>query len=401
MPGHASVSPQAVPQRLTVLIVGAGPAGAAAALALCRAGVEGVALLEEQPAPAWRIGESATPDVPELLGRLGLAMPEGHRPYQGNAVLWDGPLRLEDFRQRGQPPGWQLDRARFDQQLRAAAQAAGATLLRARLDAVERSADGGWHVQLARPADGVAQAAAQPGPGAGTEVMPMRLSAQLLVDASGRRAALARLLGARRHRLDQQVALALRCPPGTLARGTVLEGRVLVEAVRCGWWYAAELPGGELLLSLMTDQDLARALHAPQAWCSALAGSTLRGWLDGAALEATLAHAAPQRFAAHAACTSRVAGPGWMAVGDALLSLDPLTSSGISGALRDALEGTRDVLLPWLAHPQSPEAPGQAWGERARQSWQRFLRGRQQIYAQVQGWPDGVYWQRRQVALGR
>jgi flavin-dependent dehydrogenase len=370
---------------LDVLIVGAGPAGAATALALRQAGVRRVGLVHEPPAGPWRIGESATPDVPGLLTRLGVAMPSGHRPYVGNASIWGGPLQFDDFATRGQPMGCLLDRTLFDQQLRDAAEAAGAELIQpARLEAVQREV-AGWCVSL-RP---VARAMAQAGDAQADA--PMLRHARVLVDASGRRAALARMLGARRHRLDKQVALAVRCQ---LPAAPWLVGRALVEACACGWWYAAELPGGELLLSLMTDQDLARKLREPQAWLAALTDSQLYRALPDVTGLHEAAGAGVLNFAAHSGCLNRAAGPGWVALGDALLSLDPLTSSGISGALRDALDACTDVLLPWL-EGSPPEPAGRAWGERANRSWLRFLAQRQRMYAQVQHWAQAPYWQRR------
>ncbi|WP_247892025.1 FAD-dependent oxidoreductase [Azospirillum argentinense] len=81
-----------------VLIVGAGPAGSATALALRAAGVPRVVLVDRAAhgspeRAALRVGESATPNVGPLLARLGL--PDdlgrlGHRPYHGNLSLWSG-----------------------------------------------------------------------------------------------------------------------------------------------------------------------------------------------------------------------------------------------------------------------------------------------------------------------
>lgn len=373
-----------------MLIVGAGPAGCATALALRRAGVAGVMCVDEAPMspPGWRIGESATPDVPDLLARLGCAMPEGHHPYWGNWVAWGGPPRLEDFQQRRKLPGWQLDRARFDHQLRESAQAAGVALCMGwRLSGAERAAsDGVWTVQL------------QASESSGAKAVSRNLRARVLVDASGRRAALARWLGAQRQRLDQQVALAVRCPPEVLhPDGRALVGRVWVEAVASGWWYATVLPDASVLLSLMTDQDLARSLRQPEVWLAALRGTHLSQWLALGALAASVSDVPPQSVAAHSACTQRVAGPGWLAVGDAMLSLDPLTSSGIAGALRDAVEATQRVLLPWLAG-DDPAVSGRAWGERAQRMWLHFVQQRGQMYAQVQQWPDAPYWRRRTLS---
>ena len=57
--------------RLDVLILGAGPAGAGAALALKRIGIERVLMVDWLRRGRFRIGESAAPGIGALLGRLG------------------------------------------------------------------------------------------------------------------------------------------------------------------------------------------------------------------------------------------------------------------------------------------------------------------------------------------
>jgi hypothetical protein len=86
-----------------------------------------------------------------------------------------------------------------------------------------------------------------------------------------------------------------------------------------------------------------------------------------------------------------------MAVGDALMSLDPLSSSGLSGALRDGLEAA-GVLLPWL-DGGDPAPTGRAWGQRAASAWARYLAQRRQLYGQERTWPDHPFWHRRHAPV--
>jgi flavin-dependent dehydrogenase len=365
-----------------VLIVGAGPAGSAIASALRQAGVQRVGMLNAPERQSWRACESAAPDVPALLARTGLAMPPGHRPYDGNIAIWNAPPHQHDFRHRGHAAGYLLDRILFDRQLRDAAVAGGVTLIPcARLRQAEFNSDG-WRVRLHRRTSAPAE---------------QILHARLLVDASGRRAVLARALGAVRRRIDRQVALiATVAADRERPPHAALNGRVLVETLPVGWIYATLQEDGQLQLGLVTDQDLARTLRRPHAWRQILADTVLSQWLPGAFSAAPVIHS----VAADSACLDRAAGPGWLAVGDALMSLDPLTSSGVSGALRDAVDATRDVLLPWLGGGSSPE-PGRRWGQRANRSWLRFMRGQRRMHAQGPVDSGSVYWQRRFVSLQR
>ena len=118
---------------IDVLILGSGPAGSALSLALKRAGIGDVLMIELSARPALRIGEAAPPGLGALLARLGLderLERRGHRRCHGNRSLWgnDAPA-ITDFMMRAQGPGWHLDRGAFDGWLLGEAEDAGAERL--------------------------------------------------------------------------------------------------------------------------------------------------------------------------------------------------------------------------------------------------------------------------------
>ncbi len=397
------------PDAVDVLILGAGPAGSSIALALLSAGVGRVLLVDRGVARPLAIGESATPDVLQHLHALGL-QPDmahmGHLPYHGNCSLWASEQPVFDyFFQRGHPHGWHLDRAGFDRWLRDEAQQRGAHL--ACPASVERIApDGaGWRVWLDGKA-GVAGRAGNSGElgesgelGQSGEVgqsgPPHELTARIVIDASGRRAALATRLGAGQQKLDQLVALALHATPVAGA----LDGLSLVEPMPDGWWYATCVPGGRALVSLMTDHDIARSkgyYHYPnlwQAWRNSreLAARVLLPATNAPAAAMPTIHAC----AAHSSFCNRAAGRNWLVLGDALLAFDPLTSSGIAGALGDALAAA-PVVLAQLA---GELAPARDWAARADRSFTRYLHGLRQHYANERRYADLPFWARRQVPV--
>src|SRR5713101_5039299 len=131
-----------------VVVLGAGPAGSAVGLALKRAGVARVLLVDHPVRRPFRIGESAAPGLGPLLRRLGLddrLEDRGHRPCYGNLSLWGRPqLTVEDFMNGAYGSGWHLDRDSFDAWLRAEAGAAGAALLSPGHLEAARRVGGGW-----------------------------------------------------------------------------------------------------------------------------------------------------------------------------------------------------------------------------------------------------------------
>lgn len=370
-------------REVDVLILGAGPAGSGLALALKRAGVADVLLVDRPPRRPFRLVESAAPSLAALLRRLGLddrLGDLGHRPCHGNLSFWGGSApAVEDFMSRGRGPGWHLDREAFDTWLRAEAAGAGAELLSpACLAAVRRDGDG-WRVAI--QAAGVTREA----------------SIRWIVDATGRPAAFARRSGARLHRFDRLIAVATLAEP---AQGGGFDGFSVVEAVEIGWWYAARRPDGRAVIALMTDADLARAadLLSPAAFRQAWAATSQIGGF------ASLPDQAPRplAFAAGTQFIDRASAPGWLALGDALISFDPLSAAGITGALEDAVAAADVIvrLLGLLGRGEARELRS-AYAARANATLGRYLVEHNAIYGRETRWRASRFWRRRAMYESR
>jgi len=356
--------------KLDAIVVGAGPAGAAAALAMRRSGIESVAVIDWPRRRRFAIGEAAAPGIAGLLERLGLDSRLerlGHRPCHGNVSFWgDADPRTVDFFRQGSAPGWHLDRAAFDRWLRDQARNAGARLLTpARL--LEARRDGQvWRLLVGNGASAI------------------ELSARWILDATGRGAAVSRRLGARLHRVDHLLALAVIGRPAAEAR---FRGFTMIEAVEIGWWYGAQLPDGRAMMALMTDADIFRrnGLAFHQAWSATI---EMRRFAAPASQADD-----PEIFLAATQFLDRAAGPGWLALGDALMALDPLSASGLTGALEDALAAAEVV----AGSPGGTSDEGRlaVYAGRARATLENYLTGRLGIYATERRWRDSPFWRRR------
>lgn len=354
-----------------VLIVGAGPAGASAALNL--APFRQVVLVERRAEPAERIGESLVPAARRLFRDMGLLesfLSEGHEPWHANRSVWGGPAPREtDFLRDPEGPGWHLDRARFERWLRDVARRRGAELwCPATLMKVER--DGRRWRALLETASGRAE-----------------LTADFLIDAGGRAAPLARRLGGETRVFDRLVcAWAYARDRNTRGRGLTY-----VEAVEDGWWYTAPLPGRRRVLAFHTDADLpaARAARAHEGLLRlAREVEGLSALLAGVGFEA---ETECTMTAAHGAVLEPCAGEGWLAAGDAAASFDPLSSQGLLHALFTGLAAAEaaDRLLRGDA--------------RALTEYQQTMRGivgayRRHLsehYAAEGRWPGAPFWRRR------
>ena len=210
------------------------------------------------------------------------------------------------------------------------------------------------------------------------------LDASFLVDATGRRAALARRLGVRVTHLDQLVGLAVlfTSPP-------VTDGLTLVEACEEGWWYSFTSPGSRRLVVLMSDLDLqkARRLAAPDRWHEALAQTRL---VSGPA-SMGVPMGPPRVLPAQTRRLDRFSGPGWLAVGDSATTFDPLSSQGLVKALRSAILGSHAVRNA-LA---SDESGLLKYHRLTAQEFEAYLAARRDFYRREPRWADAPFWRRR------
>jgi len=133
---HEHVPPQSAPaaaDQADVIVVGAGPAGSAAAFHLARAGLD-VLLLEKSAFPREKVcGDGLTPRAVKQLVSMGISLDQadGWWPNKGLRIIGGG-VRIElGWPELSNYPGYGLVRTRrgFDETLARAAQKAGARLL--------------------------------------------------------------------------------------------------------------------------------------------------------------------------------------------------------------------------------------------------------------------------------
>lgn len=346
------------------VVIGGGPAGAAAALTLCRH-VPGrrVVLLEAGRHDRAKPGEVLPAVAQGLLRQLGVWEPflaENFVESRAVVSAWadDAPSeRPSIFSAQG--AGWQLDRARFDRLLVEAAAAAGVDV---RLGCAGRSAvrEGqGWRLELA---DG--------------DVL-----ADAVIWATGRRWTLARSFSATLH-VHAHLAAYTRFfdrAPG--------DCRMVIEARPEGWWYSADLPCGSRVVACLTDPDLGSALRDPKSWYRALAATRFIVPLlpDGARETSVTVKSAGT------ATIEPAAGERWVAAGDCLFAADPLSSRGIVHALRSG------ILAAYAASDMidgRDELGRRRYAMIAAQGFADYVPALEAHYAAAARW-DTAFWQRR------
>lgn len=294
--------------RADVAILGAGAAGGALALRLAAMGAR-VVLVDARPDdPAgWpdKPGERLAAASRFALDDLGLDYQAFTMAEAGLRVQWslDAPQTMA-----APAPALLCARAGLDAALMARAQALGAKLLMQHRFCNLAGQPGRWNLTLA-----------------GAQVQ--RVDAALLVDASGRRGALAQALGQGVIRRDDAMIGLLRWWQGGAAGPAVFH----VQAIAGGWCYASALPGGRGVMGFVTLRGLlvGRPL---QAWLGALAQAEL----IRAAVPAGVVWGPVASFAAGPGLAAQVVGPGWARLGDAAAQGDPIEGQGVLRALQSA-----------------------------------------------------------------
>lgn len=345
-------------------------------MALNAAPTRRVIVIERRSAPRDRIGESLPPAARRLLQDMGLLdsfLLGGHQPYHANVSVWgDSDPVVMDFIRGVDGHGWHLDRSGFEGWLREVAVSRGATFLTpARVDAVD-GADGRWRLHVR------------------TDLGPRVVTARILVDASGRAAAMARRCGASRQVLDRLICGWVY---GSTAPGSD-RGLTHVEAAPDGWWYTAPLPGDGRVLAFHTDSDLPAAAAARRAdllMARASSLPTLASVLTDC--DFTPTHSSGVT-AASSVRLNPPAGPGWFATGDAALGLDPLSSQGLLNALFTGLAAA-EAADRYLDGATDSVSGYCRMIERIFRVYRAKLRS---WYAAEARWPNASFWSRRRLA---
>ncbi|QTD31690.1 flavin-dependent monooxygenase QhpG [Pseudomonas fluorescens] len=336
-----------------ILILGAGPAGAAVALGLRRLGYP-VTLVSE-----WRrfaALEGVSQRVLEALRGAGLnhALTNATLPSQ-RQVSWNG-------QQHAQNIEFLLDRPTFDRGLREDLRVAGVEVIEGRILNVQSSADG-HQVEL----DG-----------------GQRLTADFLVEARGRQAP----ASGKGLRGPETVSLLNRWQgaPGVTASA--------VESLEDGWAWMARRDDGQCYWQWTVDVASAQLPGKAQLldYCRARRQASdfaQTFFAGGQELELQL-HARSST----AILAPQVCGDNWIRVGDAAMAVDPLSGNGIFQSLSSALQAPV-VINTLLRKPERASLAQRFHRQRVEQLFLRFARIGRDFYADEQRWLDRLFWQAR------
>ncbi len=303
---------------LDAVVLGAGPAGCAAATALARRG-RSVVLLDRDPEPRFKIGESLLPrNVPifEELGLLPKVEAAGFQRKYGALFTNEttGGVRQVDFRQAWNPTyasAWQVKRQQFDGLLAAHAADCGADVRRGvAVEEVVFEGDRAVGVRVAGPA--------------GRD----EVRARVVVDATGQAALLASRLKLRRQDSNLRKAALFAHVKGAWRAEGERAGDILLPFLPDVWYWVIPFSDGTASVGAVFDPRILGTLAGKtntERFDELLARSAkMREYLAGATRTSDVGSVSDYSFTSR-----RYGGDGWVLVGDAATFLDPVFSTGV------------------------------------------------------------------------
>jgi len=338
-----------------VLVIGAGPAGAAAALRLAQTGYRVCVVGVPRPFDAC---EGISRRVVEALREAGFRKALEQIPPSGMRVVeWNGERRSQNAESLIWRPG-------FDAALLEDLRASGVRVLDARVASLVHE-DHAPGLQLS---DGTI------------------LRARVVVEARGRAAPQGRAVGMR--------------GPATLAvlqraRGPACEPGSAVFSCTDGWVWMARLASGERYVQICVAADTPGLPKRPglATWARDRIAALPQAaeWLDGCTLEG-----APAARASTALLHGRSWERGVLRIGDAAMAVDPLSGNGIFQSLSSAITAPA-VINTLLARPEDRSLALDFHAARLRETFLRFARIGRDFHAAEMRWNDSPFWRARRA----
>ena len=361
-------------QKFDVVILGGGPAGASASISLLKKGYS-VALIEKSDYSENRIGETIQPQISTLLNHLEITNEIFHQHLPSNAIqsVWGAPaLKENNFFISPFSHGWHLNRLKFDKQLIDHAEKTGVTLFtHSLIKTITQPDSGNWCIRFLN------------------QNHIQTIDARFIIDATGRSSLLVKNQGGMRKNIDHLIGLVTIQETNCECKQTNF---TLIESVKTGWWYSADIPGNKTVVAYMTDADLYKKESCKKEdFFNRLFSKTKY-------TKEKSSGSKPGNIGMHAANSylmSKTHGKNWIAIGDAAMAYDPLSSQGIYKAIKSGISSAKLI----NEHFNGNSFALANYSNSLNAAFEKYLQQRKLYYGDEKRWPGALFWKRRHTDI--
>lgn len=362
-----------------VVIIGAGVAGCATAIALKNQNKHlKIAIIERGSSENTirRIGETLPPQASKQFQKLGIweaFLACNFLSSYGTSSVWgSSELYTNEYIYSPFGYGWNLDRCVFDRFMINEAQKRGVHFFFKTSCTTAFKTTSDWQLTCFENTN------------------KKQITARFVVDASGKKAAFTNLQGISKITNDSLVGIYRFYDTIINHKALSIEKGTLVETNPNGWWYSATLPNNKLVIGYMTDADIAAKLNLKsKASFENLLNTSV---YTAKRIPKQASYSENQLVAAQSQYLTNTTGEAWLAVGDAASSYDPISSMGIYKSLVMS-QFASFAILDYLNN----EPVGlRKYEHIVQQDYSQYETKKTKYYAQEQRYKENTFWKRRQ-----
>lgn len=355
-------------KKIKIGVIGGGPSGISTAIALKKYGFE-VIVIESDSFNTHRTGEHLAAEALHEFKVMGI--PE-HILYNNSIpctevkTVWGNDSLLSNesiFNPYGN--GYVLSRPSFDEALFNYANSIGiVTYKNIRVQKVLKKASL-WQLHCKE----------------------LLIEADFIIDASGRNSKFKLGENIKKVTNDQLIGITKSIKPNTPI--ICKDSYVLIEASANGWWYSVQVSTGELIVTFMTDAKnfTISKLNKESFWLKELTDSNYtkkRVYKIEGKGEYSIK-------SAHSQVLNKVNGNDWLAVGDAAISYDPLSSAGIIKGIKIGQLAAKNL----YEHYSGKSSALQSYNNDIQAQFKEYLSLRTAFYKKEIRWENEIFWIKR------
>ncbi len=268
--------------------------------------------------------------------------------------------------------GWHILRHKFDAALRQIAKQNGATFFSSKLNNITPKAENNFRYQVTLQNNS-------------SKNLPKMISSKWIVDASGRSSCVLKKMGVIHQQFENQMAAIAWLKP----KQNDMDKTTRIKSVEKGWWYTAPLPDESRVVSFHgLPNEVAAMVKNNELFTQQFNAANIYQYSINSL---DIVEGIKAKYA-HVSLADKFAGENWLAVGDAALSFDPLSSQGIFFALYSGIRGAETIAAATEA-PNNLNGILDSYKEKVKSVFVQNQQMRKLHYTMEQRYTKLPYWQ--------